>query len=107
MREKRRKEREAAKKLKKEQMGENYVSEDEEEEEEEEGEGESKGESNVGKEKIAEESSKGEVSGLSSILAVIPEQNSDRFWVSMVSSHQHAIKGVCIRFDAPSLVGRQ
>lgn len=72
-------------------MGENYVSEDEEEEEDGEGEEESKGE--AGKDKIVEENSKGEVSGSNSILAVIPEQNSDCFWVSMVSySRTHAIK---------------
>ena len=85
-REKKRKEKEAAKKLKKEQMGENYVSEDEEEEEEE---GEGEGKQAEGGDKIAEEASKAEVSGPSSILAVIPELNSDHFWVSMVSSCMH------------------
>lgn len=87
-RERRRKEKEAAKKLKKEQMGENYVSEDEEEEEGE-GESDEKGDQVEGRDKLVEEPSKAEVSGPSSILAIIPELNGDHFWVSMVSNYMH------------------
>ena len=84
-RERRRKEREAAKQRRKEQLGDDYVSEDEKDEEGGEGEGEGGeegGEEGGGEDQAVEEKPKGPSPILS---ALFTSEEEGVFWVSMVS----------------------